>query len=106
VTELAPPAAYPPRPRWLLVIMILLSIGYAGMFVLSALMVLTSPFVFDSGDNARNWSAFFMILLSPLVAILSTTMGWYGYARRRYGLIPLGLALPAIYVAIFWFTYS
>ncbi len=104
--DLETPMARPPRPGWLLAVMILLSLGYLGLFVFSALMVITSPMVFDSGDNARNWSAFFEILLSPIVIVLATVISWYGFGARRYLLIPLGPVLPVIYGAIFWFSYS
>ncbi len=104
--DLETPTARPPRPGWLLVILILLSLGYLTLFALSAMMVLTSPLVFDSGDTARNRSAFFQILLSPVVVVLATVISWYGFGARRYLMIPLGPVLPVIYGAIFWFSYS
>jgi hypothetical protein len=86
--------------------MILLSLGYAGLFAFSLLMAVMSPMVFDSGETTRNTAAFFTILFFPVLILIGGALGWRGFAVRRYGLIPVGFALPVIYAVVFWFSFS
>jgi hypothetical protein len=102
-------AAVVPRarhPRWLLVTMIVLSVGYAGLFAFAVMGALVSPMVFDSGETPRNWAAFFCFLFFPVLVLMSAAMGWCGFGFRRYRLIPLGFALPVIFGVVFWFSFS
>ena len=103
----APGALLPaPRPRWLKIVMILVSIGYAALFAFSLLMALTSVFAFDSGDTPRNWHAFFAMASFPLVVIAGAAFGWCAYLYRHFAFIPVGFALPFVYLIIFWFSFS
>ncbi len=86
--------------------MILMSVGYAGLFVFTLLAAVTSPMVFDSGDTSRNWAAFFGLLFSPLLVLLSLAVAWCGFGYRRPWLIPLGFALPVLYGVAFWTSFS
>jgi hypothetical protein len=98
--------SHPPHPRWLFVVMILLSVGYAMGFLCSVFGVLMSPFLFDSGDTARNWHAFFLVVALPLIILIGTAMSWGAYRSRKYMLIPLGLVLPVIDVVVFTNVFS
>jgi hypothetical protein len=100
------PVSRPAHPRWLFVVMILLSIGYAMGFLCSVFGVLMSPFLFDSGDTARNWHAFFLVLALPVVLLIGTAMSWIAYRSRKYMLIPLGLVLPLVDVVVFVNVFS
>ncbi len=86
--------------------MILLSVGYAGLFVFSILGAITSPMVFDSGETPQLWHAFFALLFFPVCVVTSVTLSWCGFGFRRYLLIPLGCALPVIYGIVFWLSFS
>ncbi len=96
----------PPRPRWVLVGMILMSVIYTGVFAFSLLAALMSPMVFDSGDTPRNMSAFFAFLFFPLLILACVAFAWTGFGIRRYALIVPSFLLPAIYCIIFWFSFS
>ncbi len=86
--------------------MIILTTGYAGLFAFAVLSAVMSPLVFDSGQGAREWSAFFAFLFFPLFVLLGIGLSWYGFASYRYKMIPVGFALPLIYATVFWFTFS
>ncbi len=108
MVENAPPETIPPgkRPRWLLVTMIILTVGYVGLFAFAVFAAMMSPMVFDSGDTPRNWHAFFAFLFFPVLVLISIALGWCGFGYRRYRLIPLSFALPILYSISFWFSFS
>jgi hypothetical protein len=95
-----------PRPRWLLVVMVLLSVGYAGLLAFAILGAIVSPMMFDSGDTPRNWAAFGFALIFPVAVSLGAAVSWSGFGFRRYALIPIGVALPIVYMVVFWFSFS
>jgi len=92
--------------RVLLIAMIVLTTGYAGLFGFAILAAIMSPMVFDAAHGAREWSAFFAFLLFPFLVLFSIGLAWYGYGSYRNRLIPIALALPLIYGAAFWLTFS
>ncbi len=101
------PSALPaPRPQWLLVAMIVLTVGYAALFCFALLAALVSPMVFDSGESTKTWSAFFAFLFFPVLVLLALALAWSGFGFRRYLLIPIGVALPIAYCLVFWFAFS
>ncbi len=99
-------AATSARPRWLLVTMIVLSVGYAGLFAFSILGAMVSPMVFDAGETPKAWHAFFAFLFFPVLVLISVALSWCGFGFRRYVLIPVGCALPVIYGIVFWLSFS
>jgi uncharacterized membrane protein YbjE (DUF340 family) len=95
-----------PRPRWLKTVMIVVSVGYAALFAFSLLLAMVSPFAFDSGDTPRNWNAFLAMISFPLVVIAGIVFGWCAYGFRRFIFIPVGFALPLVYLVIFFISFS
>lgn len=86
--------------------MILLTVGYAGLFAFSVLGAITSPLVFDSGDTNRNWTAFVGFLLYPLFILGSLALAWIGFRRGRTAWIVTGFLLPIAYATVFWCVFS
>ena len=102
----APPVPRPAHPPWLLVVMILLSVGYALGFACSLVGLFISPFLFDSGDTPRNWHAFYLVVALPPIILLSAATSWCAYGFRKYLLIPLGLVLPVADVVVLCNVFS
>ena len=102
----APAAPRPRQPRWLLVTMIVMSIGYVGIFVFSLMMAITSPMMFDSGETSRAWAAVIGALIFPFFVIGNVALAWCGYGFRRRTLIPVGFTLPFLYMVVFWMYFA
>ena len=101
-----PPEQRPPRPRWLLLVMILMSVVYAGLFAFSLFAAAMSVMVFDAGETPQAWAAFGAFVFFPLLILASVTFAWCGFGFRRYLLIGPAFFLPIIYGVVFWFSLS
>jgi hypothetical protein len=86
--------------------MIVMSVGYAGIFVFTVLTAITSPLMFDSGDTSRAWKAVIAALICPFFVAGNVALAWCGYGFRRRTLIPIGFALPFLYMAVFWLYFA
>ncbi len=68
----------------------------AVLLVLSAVPLMMSPMIFDSGETAEAWTIFAAIWLMPVVLIAGLIIGWIGFARNVRRMVTLGLILAAL----------
>ena len=89
---------------------IVTTIVWGVLLLPGAFLAITSPFMFDSGENPFVWSLFWAVLAFPILCIASIGGSWVAWGiskaapvgRKQY--LPIAIAymplLPAVYLIV------
>jgi hypothetical protein len=66
------------------------------LVMLSALPLMMSPMIFDSGESAATWSIFVAVWSMPVLVIAGLVIGWIGFSRNTTRTAVFGLILAAL----------
>jgi hypothetical protein len=94
MTALAP--ASRKRPAWLLVTLLLVTIGGIALVVESVPFLMFSFMGFDAGETPEAWTFFFVVWSLPLVLLAGLALAWIGFAARAYRVVYAGFAVAAL----------
>ncbi|WP_435356804.1 hypothetical protein [Emticicia sp. SJ17W-69] len=79
-----------------IILNILLLIG----LIPAILGAMTSPMIFDAGENPNLWRVFYTMIALPVVIIICQIISWVAFYRQNYGFSLKISMIPIIHVII------
>ena len=96
--RLMPQGERPPRPRWLLIALIVYTIVALALLLPAGLVAMYSPMLSDSGLNASVWALIIGFAVVPVVLVISPIVAWIGYALRWRWLAIVMICAPLVWL--------
>jgi hypothetical protein len=81
-------------------IVIILNVILLLGLIPAILGAMTSPMIFDAGENPNLWRVFYTMIALPLVIIVCQIVSWVAYYRQNYSLALKVSMIPIINVIL------